>query len=65
MKWEKPELGWLKLKSWNAVLGKAAKGGLIRENLGNWVIGFTRKLGNVNSFSAEIWALHDGLMLCQ
>ena len=26
--------------------------------------GFTRKLGNANSFTAEVWALRDGLMLC-
>ena len=61
-------LGWLKLNtdgSWNAALGKVVEGGLIRDNLGNWVVGFTRKSGNVNSFSAEIWALRDGLMLCQ
>ena len=67
VKWEKPELGWLKLNtdgSWNAASGKAIGGGLIRDSLGNWVVGFTRKLGSVNSFSVEIWALRDGLMLC-
>ena len=68
VKWEKPEVGWLKLNtdgSWNATLGKAAGGGLIRDDLGSWVVGLARKLGNVNSFTAEIWALRDGLMVCQ
>ena len=67
IRWEKPELGWLKLNtdaSSNASLGSAAGGGLIRDERGNWVIGFTRKLGTVNSFTAEIWALRDGLLLC-
>nr|POE53032.1 putative ribonuclease h protein [Quercus suber] len=68
VKWEKPGVGWLKLNtdgSCNAALGKAAGGGLVRDNLGNWVVGFARKLGNVNSFTAEIWALRDGLMVCR
>ncbi|KAL0007565.1 hypothetical protein SO802_009067 [Lithocarpus litseifolius] len=67
VKWEKPELGWMKLNtdgSCNAAAGKAAGGGLIRDDMGNWVVGFTRKLGNVNSFTAEVWALRDGLILC-
>ena len=65
--WEKPDLGWLKLNtdaSSNAALGLAAGGGLIRDASGNWVIGFTRKLGRLNSFTAKAWALRDGLLLC-
>lgn len=65
--WEKSEQGWLKLNtngSWDTALGKAAEGGLIRDGLGNWVVGFTRKLGSANSFIAEVQALCDGLMLC-
>ena len=67
VRWEKLEQGWLKLstdRSWNAMLGKAAGGGLIRDGFGNWVVGFTRKMCSINSFIAEVWALHDGLMLC-
>ena len=67
IRWEKPEKGWWKLNtdgSWNATLGSAAGGGLIRDSWGKWVAGFTRKLGSANSFTAEVWALRDGLMLC-
>ena len=46
------------------MLGKAAGGGLIRDGFGNWVVGFTRKMCSMNSFIAEVWALHDCLMLC-
>ena len=67
IRWEKPEQGWWKLNtngSWNAAVGSAVGGGLIRDSWGNWVTGFTRKLGSANSFIAEVWTLRDGLMLC-
>ena len=48
----------------NATLGSAAGGGLIRDDRGNWVVGFTRKLGKINSFTAETWVLCDGLLVC-
>ena len=38
----------------NALLGLAGGGGLIRDEAGVWVAGFTRKLGKVNSFCAEL-----------
>ena len=37
---------------------------MIRDEVGNWVIGFSRRIGRVDSFIAEIWALRDGLQLC-
>ena len=49
----------------NTSLGSAGGGGLIRDEWGNWVLGFSRKIGNVNSFMVETWALRDGLLLCQ
>ena len=39
-------------------------GGVVRDDQGNWVIGFARKIGLVNSFLAELWSLRDGLFLC-
>lgn len=47
IKWEKSDLGWLKLNtdgSSNSDLGSAIGGGLIRDERGSWVVGFTRKL---------------------
>ena len=38
---------------------------MIRDEFGNWVIGFSRKIGRTDSFVAEIWALWDGLQLCR
>ena len=62
-----PERGWLKLNMDGAAskaLGLVGKGGLIRDDIGNWVIGFSRRIGIINSFMVEVWALRDGLMLC-
>ena len=44
--WEKPDPGWIKLNtdgSLSGSVGTAAGGGLIRDEFGNWVIGFSRK----------------------
>ena len=68
VKWEKPNLGWVKLntdRSLSGSIGIAAGGGLIRDEFGNWVIGFSRKIGRTDSFVAEIWSLWDGLQLCR
>ena len=39
-------------------------GDLIKDEKGDWVIGFARKIRNTTSFMAELWALRDGLQLC-
>ena len=62
--WEKPEPGWFKLNtdgSSRGSTGLTASGGLIRDEGGNWVIGFCRKIGRTDSFAAKMWALRDGL----
>lgn len=67
VRWEKPNPGWVELNtdgSSTASSGTSGGGGLIRDDRGNWVVGFSRKIGKVNSFLAEIWALRDGLILC-
>ena len=42
---------------------RAGYGGIIRDEHGSWVVGFTRHIGSTNSFVAELWGLRDGLML--
>ena len=67
VRWEKPSTGWVKLNtngSANVSLGVAEGGGLIRDDRGNWIVGYSRKIGKTNSFLAETWALRDGLLLC-
>ena len=38
--------------------------GIIRDEHGSWVAGYTRHIGSTNNFVAELWGLKDGLMLC-
>lgn len=45
-------------------IGRAGGGGLIRDEEGNWVLGFLRQIGVTSSFIAELWALRDDLILC-
>ena len=40
-------------------------GGLLQDEYGNWIGGFSRRIGLANSFTAELWALRDGLLLCR
>lgn len=39
-------------------------GGLIRNEKGEWIVGFARKIGVTNNFVAELWGLRDGLIQC-
>ena len=44
--------------------GLASYGGLIRDDHGNWMAGFARRIGTCTSFVAKLWGLRDGLTLC-
>ena len=68
IRWEKPSNGWRKLNVDGASMGnpsRAGGGDLLRNKNGNWIGGFARRIGMANSFIAELWALRDGLLLCQ
>ena len=39
-------------------------GGLVRDEHGSWIGGFTRYIGSTNSFIAELWGFREGLLLC-
>ena len=67
IKWEKPINGWRKLNVDGAFMGNPGMvggGGILRDEEGNWLRGFARRIGIANSFTTELWALYDGLMLC-
>ena len=67
IKWEKLDTRWVKLnmdRSSSDPMNMAGGGGLIRDDQGNWIAGFLRNIGKTNSFTAKIWALRDGLLLC-
>ena len=65
--WEKPPLGWAKLNTNGAAVGRsglARCGGLIRDDKGAWLAGFSRNIGSTSSYAAELWGIRDGLTLC-
>ncbi|MBA0871855.1 hypothetical protein Goshw_000613 [Gossypium schwendimanii] len=38
-------------------------GGLLRDHNGNWIVGFTRYLGNCEVIDSELWGILDGLRI--
>ena len=67
IRWEKPRAGWLTLNSNGltaSTLGPVRGGGLVRDENGDWVMGFARRIGNASSYLAELCVLRDGLQLC-
>ncbi|KAA3465251.1 LINE-type retrotransposon LIb DNA [Gossypium australe] len=61
-----PESTWVLLSTDGAVTrdtSHAATGGVIRDKDGNWIIRFGRFLGVCTSFEAEVWSIHDGILL--
>ena len=70
MRWEKPPHGWVKLNTdggHGAAKGNpglVGYGGLIRDDHGNWMAGFAKRIETCTSFVAELWGLRNGLTLC-
>lgn len=67
IRWENPCNGWIKINTDGSSLGNpgmAGGGGLIKDENGDWVVGFARKIGTASRFMAELLALRDGLLLC-
>ena len=69
IRWEKPEQGWKKLNTDGAgacmgLHGLAGCRGLVRSADGQWVAGFSKRIGITSNFAAELWGLHEGLQLC-
>lgn len=67
IRWEKPSPGWVCLNIDGSALGnpgRAGCGGIIRNDRGDWLGGFSRCIEVTTSFIAELWALRDGLNLC-
>ena len=65
--WERPLRGWKKLNTdgaFNGDIGLAGCGGIVRDERGQWVNGFSKRIGLTNSFEAELWGLRKGLSLC-
>ena len=67
IRWEKPIQSWWKLNTDGSYCGNtslAGCGGVVRDDAGRWVIGFSRSIDMTNSFAIELWGLREGLLLC-
>ncbi|KAL0016329.1 hypothetical protein SO802_003398 [Lithocarpus litseifolius] len=66
--WERPPRGWVKLNTDGSSLGNPGTagggGGIIHDDSGHWLTGFSQRIGITSSFMAELWALRDGLKCC-
>ena len=64
---ERPSEGWCKLNTDGVASGNSGLvgcGGIVRDEHGGWLVGFSRQIGITTSFVAELWGLRDGLMMC-
>ncbi|KAL4308369.1 hypothetical protein GQ457_01G026590 [Hibiscus cannabinus] len=64
LQWSRPAPGWIKGNvdaSVHTANGLAAIGGVIRDENGDWIVGFTRPVGHCSVLLVELWVLHDML----
>ncbi|KAE8675571.1 tir-nbs resistance protein [Hibiscus syriacus] len=64
--WEPPDLDWFKLNTDGAYRPDsrlAACGGVIRDHMGAWVVGFSKVIGMCSAWEAELWGVYNGLCL--
>ena len=64
--WEPPWLGWVKLNTDGCCKREfniASGGGILRDNKGNWMGGFSIMLGLCAVPEAELWAMVHGVRL--
>lgn len=66
VRWTFPPHGWFKLNTDGSLVhGRGSFGGLIRDDVGAWVCGFTGNIpgAGISSLVAEVWGIYKGLML--
>ncbi|KAK2390756.1 heat shock 70 kDa protein [Trifolium repens] len=66
--WKAPAYGWHCLNTGGAAKSMTCKtgcGGLVRDYTGRWIYGFTKNLGTASAYMAELWGLHEGLLLAR
>nr|AIK35195.1 LINE-type retrotransposon LIb DNA [Ipomoea batatas] len=66
--WSPPQPGFVKMNSDGAMKansGMASAGGLLRDHMGNWIVGFSTNIGHTNSFLAELWGFREGLVIAK
>lgn len=62
MHWKPPLVGWLSLNIDGACkenIGLAWCGGLVRDEWGRWICGFSKRIENCSAFEADLWGVWD------
>ncbi|GAU38380.1 hypothetical protein TSUD_147480 [Trifolium subterraneum] len=61
--WKPHDDGWVKLNTYGACRERsvAACGGVLRNNHGEWIRGFSKFLGTCSAYVAELWGVLEGL----
>ncbi|KAF7820682.1 putative ribonuclease H protein At1g65750 family [Senna tora] len=69
IKWCPPNEEWVKVNIDGASSRdgerRAACGGIVRDQDGNFIVGFMRNLGSCTSIQAELWGVYSGLVTAQ
>lgn len=47
------------------VIGLSTTGGVVRDEMRKWILGYNRFLGKCSAFDTELWVILDGLLLLQ
>lgn len=64
VKWQAPPNGVFKVNgASNGSPRRVAAGDVIRDDGGNWIRGFTCRIGNVDALRAKLWGIWRGLIL--
>lgn len=64
--WRKSNIGWCKINVVGrcSTNGEVGCGGVIRDDCGEWLGGFSMNLSGCNAQEAEMWGLVEGLQMC-
>lgn len=68
LRWVKPTQGWVVINTDGSVNLRdknAGCGGVIRDDKGDWIIGFSMSIGCCSVEEAEAWAVYKGLILAR
>ncbi|GAU44764.1 hypothetical protein TSUD_246570 [Trifolium subterraneum] len=66
--WKQPQEGWIKLNcdgAHKSSINLSGCGGLLRDNNGNCLSSFARKIGSCDALQAEMWGMYIGMNLAR
>jgi ribonuclease HI len=66
--WKRPLHGWIALNTDGAAKqdsSRAGCGGVLRDEDGRWIQGFSKNLGSTTAYIAELWGIYEGLCMAK